>query len=332
MGTPQLEDEATVPRDGLTVPKTSLGEAMQRANINGVELEYEVRGSGEPVLLISPVVAGAFLPCMSVPALVDRYRLVRYHKRGWGGSTHTASPVSIADHAADAAALLEHLGMARAHVAGHSSGGAIALQLAFDRPDLVGSLALFEPSLLRVPSAQPLFARAAHSFEAYGGGDHEGAVAGFLSVVSGLDWATCHAVIDEHVPGGVAQSIRDADTFFGVELPALEEWEFGPEQAAAITQPVLSVLGTDTDRVWVEVAELLQSWFPQVEELTIEGVGHLLQMQRPEPVARGLAEFLGRHPMLAVQGSSSRAQARVTTERHGPSSSRSALETHGPAT
>ena len=45
---------------------------MERAKVNGVELEYEVKGSGEPVLLISPVVAGAFVPGLSAPALVDR--------------------------------------------------------------------------------------------------------------------------------------------------------------------------------------------------------------------------------------------------------------------
>ena len=270
---------------------------MERAKVNGVELEYEVKGSGEPVLLISPVVAGAFLPFFSAPALVDRYRLIRYHKRGWGGSTHTAPPVRIADHAADAAALLDLLGVTRAHVAGHSSGGAVAMELAFERPDLVHTLALLEPSLLSVPSGQALFERAAPCLEAYRGGDHEGAVAGFLSLVSGLDWETCRGVIDEHVPGGVAQAIRDADTFFGVELPALSAWEFGPEQAAAIAQPVLSVLGAETDRLWVEVADLLRCWFPQVEELGVDGVGHLLQMQRVQPVARGLAAFLGRHPI-----------------------------------
>jgi hypothetical protein len=44
--------------------------------------------------------------------------------------------------------------------------------------------------------------------EAYGAGDHERAVAGFLSAVSGLDWETCQAVI-EHVPGGVAQAMAE---------------------------------------------------------------------------------------------------------------------------
>ena len=274
---------------------------MERAKVNGIELEYEEKGSGEPVLLISPVVAGAFVPFMSVAALVDHYRLIRYHKRGWGESTHTAAPVGITDHASDAAALLDHLGIDRAHVAGHSSGGSIALQLAFERPDVVHTLALLEPSLFTVPSAEALLRRAAPSVEAYQRGDHAEAVAGFLSLVSGLERDTCRRVIEEHVPRGVAKATEDADTFFGVELPAVAAWEFGSEQAAVISQPVLSVLGSDTERLWVEVADRLGAWFPQAEQLVVDGVGHLLQMQRAEPVARGVAEFLGRHPMLAVQ-------------------------------
>ena len=95
----------------------------------------------------------------------------------------------------------------------------------------------------------------------------------------------------------VAQSIKDADTFFGVELPALTEWTFGPEQAAAIRRPVLSVIGTQTQPLWVEIAEFLRSSLPHVEECTIDGVGHLLHIQRPEPVARAIAEFLGQNAM-----------------------------------
>jgi 3-oxoadipate enol-lactonase len=45
----------------------------------------------------------------------------------------------------------------------------------------------------------------------------------------------------------------------------------------------------------VEVAEFLRSALPQVDECTIDGAGHLLHIQRPEPVARALAAFLGRH-------------------------------------
>src|SRR5713226_2100042 len=266
---------------------------MQSVKVNGAKLEYEAVGSGEPVLLISPVLADGFLALFEEPALADHYQLIRYHKRGWARSTHTPPPVSIADHAADAAALLDRLGLGRAHVAGHSSGAAVAAQLALDNPESVHTLILLELSLLSVPSGEAFFQQAGPAFEAYGSGDHEGALAIFMSAVSGLDWATCRAVLEARVPGSVAQAIKDADTFFGIELPALTEWAFGPEQAAAIHQPVLSVLGTQTQPLWVDVADFLRSSLPHVEDCTIDGVGHLLHIQRPEPVARGMAEFLG---------------------------------------
>jgi pimeloyl-ACP methyl ester carboxylesterase len=268
---------------------------VESVTVNGVDLEYEVTGSGEPVLLISPVLADGFLPLLSEPTLADRHLLIRYHKRGWVGSTHTPPPVSISDHAADAAALLDRLEIPRAHIAGHSSGAAVAAQLALDRPESVHTLVLMELSLLSVPSGESFLEGAGPAFEAYGSGDHSRALAMFMTLVSGLDWTACRALLDERVPGAVAQGVQDADTFFGIELPSLTEWRFGPEQAAAIDRPVLSVLGSQTEPLWVEVADFLRRTLPQVEELRVEGVGHLLHIQRPEPVARGMAEFLERN-------------------------------------
>jgi pimeloyl-ACP methyl ester carboxylesterase len=269
---------------------------MEIAHLNGADLEYEVKGSGEPVLLIEPVVADAFLPFMSAKPLVDRYRLIRYHKRGWCGSTHTAG-VTMADYAKEADALLNDLGVSRAHIVGHSSGADVALQLAVDYPDRVHTLALLEPGLLSVPAAQALFAKAGPAIEAYSAGDHRTAVESFLSAVSGLDRDSCRSVIEKNAPGALAATIQDADTLFGVEFPAVTGWTFGRDQAAAINQPILSVRGTDTDPVWVEVDELLHEWFPQIEDLSVPGTGHLLQLQNPEPIARGMAEFFARHPM-----------------------------------
>jgi pimeloyl-ACP methyl ester carboxylesterase len=268
---------------------------VESATVNGVELEFEAIGRGEPLLLISPVLADGFLPLLSEPALADRHLLIRYHKRGWAGSTHTPPPVSISDHAADAAALLDHLDIPRAHIAGHSSGAAVAAQLALDRPETVHTLVLMELSLLSVPSGESFLEQAGPAFEAYRSGDHSRALAMFMTGVSGLEWAACRALLEERIPGAVAQAVQDADTFFGAELPALTEWEFGRNQAAAIGRPVLSVLGSETMPLWVEVADFLRSSLPQAEELTVEGVGHLLHIQRPEPVALGMAEFLERH-------------------------------------
>ena len=280
---------------------------MQSVKVNGIAMEYEVLGAGEPVLLIDMLLADCFLPLLSEPALADRYQLIRYHKRGWVGSTHTPAPVSIADHAADAAALLDHLGVRRAHIVGHSTGASIAAQVALDHPEAVHTLTLLEPTMLSVPSGEAFLEQAGPAFEAYASGDHAGAFAMFVSVASGLDWTTCRALLEERVPGVVTQSIKDADTFFGIELASLADWAFGAEQAAAIHRPVLSVIGAETEPLWVEIAEFLRSSLPQVEECTIDGVGHLLQIQEPEPVARGIAEFLGRNSMAGDLATSAQA-------------------------
>jgi len=216
-------------------------------------------------------------------------------------STNGTAPLGFAQHASDAAALLGHLGVRRAHVAGHSTGAVIALQLAADRPDIVQSLGLLEPPLLGVPSAEAFFEKVGPAVAAYGSGDWEAAMARFLSVVCSLDWETCQTAIEKYLPGGVAQAVKDANNVFDSYLPALGTWQFGADEAATISQPVLSVLGTKTEQLFVDSHELLHSWFPQVEDCRIEGVAHLLHMQRPEPVARGLADFFVRHPMKKTE-------------------------------
>ena len=91
--------------------------------------------------------------------------------------------------------------------------------------------------------------------------------------------------------------MKDADTFFESYLPALGAWEFGSRQAAAISQPMLLVLGTESERWFADSHQLLRAWFPQAEACTVEGLGHLLHMQCPARVAQGVAEFLARHPI-----------------------------------
>jgi pimeloyl-ACP methyl ester carboxylesterase len=126
---------------------------MDRATIEGVELEYEIRGTGEPVVLVhAGVFAGWFKPLLEEPTLTGRYRVLSYHRIGYAGSSRVAGPVSIAQQAAHLRSLMRRLGIERAHIVGHSSGGNIALQLALDAPEVVGSLALLEPALVASPS------------------------------------------------------------------------------------------------------------------------------------------------------------------------------------
>jgi pimeloyl-ACP methyl ester carboxylesterase len=273
---------------------------VDKAKVNNIEIEYEVSGTGEPVLLISPVLADGFVPLIEEGSLAERYQLIRYHKRGWAGSTHPDGAVSVEDHAADAAALLDHLGIPRAHVAGHSSGAAVAAQLALDDLDRVHTLTLLELSLLSVPAGQAFLDQAAPALEAYATGHHEDALAMFLTAVSGMPWDECRTLLESRMPGTVVQAVKDAKTFFEVELPGLAQWTFGDTEAAQIRRPTLSILGSDTAPLWVEVAEFLRTKTPYVEERTIIGVGHLLHLQQPAPVASAIAEFLDGNP-LATQ-------------------------------
>jgi pimeloyl-ACP methyl ester carboxylesterase len=271
---------------------------MNRAQIGGRALEYEVRGAGEPVVLVhGSHIADAFAPLLVEPVLTERYRLILYHRRGFAGSTHPDGPLSIAQQAADCRAFMRHLGLQRAHLVGHSYGGAIALQLALDAPEAVHSLALLEPALLMVPSAQQFLEAIGPVLQMYEAGNKTGAVDGFLQAVVGPEH---RSVLDRVLPGAFAQAVADADTFFRIELPALQQWSFTQADAGRITQPVLAVLGADSHTLWpgwVEVHQLVQAWLPQAEAFVLKGATHGLQIIDPKGMAEGLAGFFARHPL-----------------------------------
>jgi pimeloyl-ACP methyl ester carboxylesterase len=263
---------------------------MERARVNGVELEYEVVGSGAPMLLIHGAhIADALRPLVAEPAL-ERFQRIRYHRRGVGGSTRPvgAGPTSVPEQAEDAVGLLDHVGADRAHVVGHSLGGAIALELAAQHPTRVASLVLLEPAFLDTPAGAAFVRAVAPLVQRYQAGDAEGAVHGFLALVGDRGW---REAIDQTVPGGIAQAVKDAATFFDTELSG-PMWTFGPEQAAAITCPVLSVLGSRSSPLFVEGRRLLHACFPACQDADIVGATHLLQMQAPGAVAAAMAAFL----------------------------------------
>jgi pimeloyl-ACP methyl ester carboxylesterase len=192
---------------------------------------------------------------------------------------------------------MRHLGVPCAHVVGHSYGGAIALQLALDAPEAVHSLALLEPALLTVPSAPQLMEAIAPTLQMYEAGNKTGAVDGFLQAVVGPEY---RRVLDRVLPGAFAQAVADADTFFRIELPALEQWSFTPEESGRITPPVLTVLGADSHTLWpgwIEVHQRVQAWLPQAEAFVLEGATHWLQIINPTGMAAGLADFFTRHPL-----------------------------------
>jgi pimeloyl-ACP methyl ester carboxylesterase len=112
---------------GTRTTRPEKGRQLERAVLDGLELEYEVHGAGEPIMLLhAGVCAEWFKPLLKEPALAGGYRVVRYHRVGYAGSG-LAGPVSIAQQAAHCRLMMRHLRIRRAHVVGHSSSGNIAL-------------------------------------------------------------------------------------------------------------------------------------------------------------------------------------------------------------
>src|SRR5215472_17787347 len=93
--------------------------SMEKATVGNNIIEYETRAAGEPVILIhGSVVADSLIPLINEHALTSRYSLVRYHRRGYMGTTHSPPPVSIADQARDCLGLMRKLGISCAHLVG----------------------------------------------------------------------------------------------------------------------------------------------------------------------------------------------------------------------
>jgi pimeloyl-ACP methyl ester carboxylesterase len=116
---------------------------MPYAVINKIRMHYEIVGHGDPVLLINGLSAPAAGWALQVQALAPHFRVVTFDNRGVGETDLPPEPVyTTAQMADDAAAVLRHLKVARAHVLGASMGGTIAMELALRHPRLVRSLTL----------------------------------------------------------------------------------------------------------------------------------------------------------------------------------------------
>ena len=93
------------------------------------------------------------------------------------------------------------------------------------------------------------------------------------------------------------QAVRDAATFFEVEMPALTQWQFGLAEAGALQTPALLIVGGTSPAGFRAGHTALLRALPRAEEKVIEGVGHELQMQQPQAVADAINGFLRKHPV-----------------------------------
>jgi pimeloyl-ACP methyl ester carboxylesterase len=248
------------------------------------------------VFIHGAFIADTFRPLLAEPSLAGRYRLIHYHRRGYAGSSLAAGPLNIARQAADCRALLRYLGVERAHVVGHSYGGAIALQLALDTPGVVHSLAVLEPGLMVGASGQGYRESLARGADRY----REAGAAVFVDEFMEARWPGYRASLDRVLPEAFAQAVADVGTWFARELPALMGWRFAEAEARRIGQPALSVLGGESVALsprFGETHRLLLAWLPRAEGFVLPGTTHFMQIQDPRGIAEALVTFWARHPL-----------------------------------
>ncbi len=268
---------------------------MRRALVRGAELHFEFHGAGHPVLLIhGTVLADSMLPLSQQSALTERHLVIRYHRRGYGNSSRIDMPWSVEQHALDAAELLDHLGITRAHIVGHSAGAAVALELALDFPNLVSSLVLMELGLDAAPSAGTFRTETARALARYERGENAAAVDDLLAALGGPDYRRVAESALPQLP--ILTAVRDAETVFVRELPALGIWEMSQSLASRLSPPVLLVTGAATQPIFTESQRLLSDWCAETlaETAVIPGAGHALHMCSPAQVATIIARFLRR--------------------------------------
>src|SRR4029450_37029 len=270
-------------------------QAMQRTAINGVQLEIRASGAGEPVVFVHGAMGDECAAVLVEPALANRYRLIDYHRRGWGNREALTAPLRIEQQAADCKAVMQHFGVERAHLVGQSYGGVILLQMALDTPDAVQTLSLLEPALPSILFNSPAFGavmtKAGVLFES---GDNAGAMDAFGQEVAGADYRT---VFDQTLPPGYFERcVADVPTFFQYDGPALQQWTFTRAEAARITQPVLNMRGANTQPYFREIYETIQTWLPQAENFVLPNATHTMLQTNPSGAADRLADFFSLQP------------------------------------
>ncbi|HWQ28060.1 MAG TPA: alpha/beta fold hydrolase [Dehalococcoidia bacterium] len=115
---------------------------MPVVRVNGVDLYYEERGTGDPLLLIQGFGGNVVAWGPLIPAMAEHFRVIAFDNRDAGRSSQASAPYTIADMAGDAAGLLETLGISSAHVLGASMGGMIAQEFALRYPSKLRALVL----------------------------------------------------------------------------------------------------------------------------------------------------------------------------------------------
>lgn len=258
---------------------------MPTIPVRDTTIHYQVAGSGPDLVFIHGMCGDADVWAGQVSRLSDRFRCVTYDRRGHSRSLVGTEPESVATHAADAAAIIEALGLARPVVVGSSGGARIALEVARTRPELLSGAVFSEPPIFGLaPDAGAAFMAevAAAVRPAAESGGPRAAVDAFFPLVCGGLWSQLDEAAKDRYRANGAMMLAEF---------ASSPYKLGADHAARIGLPCLVVAGTRSHPGLREIASVLVRALPDARFVELDGSGHVTYAERPDEFARAVAAF-----------------------------------------
>ena len=269
---------------------------MPKVKVQGIDLYYEVHGSGYPMVLIRGLGSNADHWYCQGPAFSSSYRVVTFDNRGIGRSDKPDVSYTIPMMAGDAAGLMDVLGITKGHVLGLSMGGMIAQEIALRYPEKVNGLVL----------------ACTHC-----GGDHavgpSDDVGGLLAeyVLTGSREAARNAAICifaertfKEAPEVVQRHQEISARFPATSDVLTRQWEAIQghdvwEELSQIRNPTLVLTGNEDVLVPPENSKILAERIPDSRMQVIEGGGHQFLVEQADAFNRAVLDFLGEIPVEA---------------------------------
>lgn len=264
---------------------------MPYAVSDGAKLHYEVEGAGEKTVLLLMGLGGHATEWgTQFPALLARtHRVVRMDNRGIAASETETAKWTVDDMANDARAVLDALGVERAHVIGTSMGGMIAQQLALLHPQRVERLVLMSTSFGGATAVPPSPAALALFAPAPGLSLAEQRRIS-LGVITAPGFAANNLELIEYLVA-LRERVPTRGRVFQAQLEAI----FASDRSEAVRQlqpPTLVIHGVDDALVPVDNARLLAARIPGARLFLLADCGHLPHLERPAQTAAAVLEFL----------------------------------------
>jgi pimeloyl-ACP methyl ester carboxylesterase len=270
---------------------------MPLARAGDVNLEYYIEGEGPPLLMIMGF--GGQASSWGEPFLQElrpHFRIIRFSNRGTGLSDRPAGPTTIAQMADDAAALLEAVGIPRAHVFGVSMGGMIAQEFALRHAGRLGGLVLgcTTPGGPRAATASP--ETIALLVPAPGLSREEQIRRAWPAICSPAFIESSLNFLEAMLAASLTNPTPIAT--LGQQMAAVQGHDtYG--RLPQIKAPTLVLHGDLDLLVPPENGRILAERIPGAVLRLIPGAAHMFFWEQPEASAREIVQFLSRTPAPA---------------------------------